>query len=75
MNVSVEVDARGLHCPVPILRARKAMVGLSAGQVLKMITTDPGSLRDMEAFCRQTGNELMESGQEDGSFVFLVRKN
>ena len=69
-----ELDASGLNCPLPILRAKKAIAGLEAGQVLRIIATDPGSVKDFEAFAKQTGNELMESGEEDGKFVFLMKK-
>jgi tRNA 2-thiouridine synthesizing protein A len=69
-----ELDASGLNCPLPILRAKKAIAGLESGQVLRIIATDPGSVKDFEAFAKQTGNELMESGEEDGKFVFLMKK-
>ena len=69
-----ELDASGLNCPLPILRAKKAIAGLEAGQVLRIIATDPGSVKDFEAFAKQTGNELMESGEEDGKFVFMMKK-
>jgi tRNA 2-thiouridine synthesizing protein A len=74
MNIHKELDVRGNNCPVPILRTRKAINGLAAGNVLKISATDPGSVKDMESFCRQTGNELLQSVQEDSTFVFLVRK-
>ena len=73
-NFDQELDASGLNCPLPILRAKKAIAGLSAGQVLRIVATDPGSVKDFEAFCKQTGNELMESGEEGGKFVFLIKK-
>ncbi len=69
-----ELDASGLNCPLPILRAKKAIAGLEAGQVLRIVATDPGSVKDFEAFAKQTGNELMESGEEDGKFVFMMKK-
>lgn len=69
-----ELDASGLNCPLPILRAKKAISALDAGQLLKIIATDPGSVKDFEAFCKQTGNELVSSGEEDGKFVFAIRK-
>ena len=69
-----ELDARGLNCPLPILRAKKAIAGLAEGDTLRVLATDPGSQKDMESFCRQTGNELMESTRLDGDFVFIVRK-
>ena len=70
-----ELDASGLNCPLPILRAKKALAGLEAGQVLHIIATDPGSVKDFEAFAKQTGNELMSSGEEGGKFVFLIKKS
>jgi len=70
-----ELDASGLNCPLPILRAKKALAGLAAGQVLHIIATDPGAVKDFEAFAKQTGNELMESKEEGGKFVFLMKKN
>ena len=75
MNFDKEFDARGLNCPMPILKAKKSLTDMSSGQVLKMVATDPGSVKDMQAFCKQTGNELLSS-EEDGSkaYVFFVRK-
>jgi tRNA 2-thiouridine synthesizing protein A len=70
-----ELDASGLNCPLPILRAKKALAGMSAGQVLHIIATDPGAVKDFEAFAKQTGNELMESKEEGGKFVFLMKKS
>lgn len=75
MNITKELDARGLNCPLPILRAKKAITELAAGDVLKIIATDPGSVKDIEAFCRQTGNELLQSTQDGSSYTFHVRKN
>lgn len=69
-----ELDASGLNCPLPILRAKKALSGMDAGQVLHIIATDPGSVKDFEAFANQTGNELMESKEEGGKFHFLIKK-
>jgi tRNA 2-thiouridine synthesizing protein A len=69
-----ELDATGLNCPLPILRAKKAITGLENGQTLKIIATDPGSVKDFEAFCKQTGNTLLSSGEEDGKFVFMIKK-
>ena len=69
-----ELDATGLNCPLPILRAKKAIAGLTGGQTLKIIATDPGSVKDFEAFCKQTGNELLSSGEESGKFVFMIKK-
>lgn len=70
----LELDARGLNCPLPILRAKRALNDMDSGQVLHVVATDPGSIKDFEAFARQTGNELIESEEVDGEFVFLVKK-
>ena len=69
-----ELDASGLNCPLPILRAKKAISALDSEQTLRIIATDPGSVKDFEAFCKQTGNELVSSGEEDGKFVFAIKK-
>jgi tRNA 2-thiouridine synthesizing protein A len=69
-----ELDATGLNCPLPILRAKKALNGMETGKVLRIIATDPGSVKDFEAFAKQTGNELMSSTEEGGKFMFLMRK-
>jgi Predicted redox protein, regulator of disulfide bond formation len=69
-----ELDARGLNCPLPILRTKKAINGLTSGQVLKVIATDPGSVKDMEAFCKQTGNEMVSTSEAGGDYTFLIRK-
>lgn len=70
-----ELDASGLNCPLPILRAKKSLAPLTSGQVLRIIATDPGSVKDFEAFCKQTGNELLESKDEGGKFYFLIKKS
>jgi len=70
-----ELDATGLNCPLPILRAKKSLNSLESGQVLSIIATDPGSVKDFEAFAKQTGNELLESREEGGKFFFRIRKN
>jgi tRNA 2-thiouridine synthesizing protein A len=70
-----ELDARGLNCPLPILRAKKAITALETGKVLKIMATDPGSVKDFEAFCKQTGNELLASHQAGDAFEFLIRKH
>ena len=70
-----ELDASGLNCPLPILRAKKTLNGMEAGQVLHIIATDPGSVKDFEAFCKQTGNELLESKEEGGKFHFEIKKS
>ncbi|HEB55037.1 Uncharacterized SirA/YedF/YeeD family protein HTH_1886 [hydrothermal vent metagenome] len=74
-NFDQELDATGLNCPLPILRAKKALNGMTAGQVLHIIATDPGSVKDFEAFAKQTGNDLVESNEEGGKFTFLIKKN
>ncbi|ADC63510.1 MULTISPECIES: sulfurtransferase TusA family protein [Allochromatium] len=70
-----ELDASGLNCPLPILRAKKTLNAMSSGQVLHVIATDPGSVKDFDAFAKQTGNELMESKEEGGKFHFLIKKS
>jgi tRNA 2-thiouridine synthesizing protein A len=69
------LDTKGLNCPMPIMKAKKAMKALSAGDTLAIEATDPGSVKDFEAFCRATGNELVESGEDSGVYSFLLRKN
>lgn len=70
-----ELDATGLNCPLPILRAKKTLAGMESGQVLHIIATDPGAIKDFEAFAKQTGNELMDSKEEGGKFLFLIKKS
>jgi TusA-related sulfurtransferase len=74
MDIHKEVDARGLSCPLPILRAKKALADMQSGQILKVLATDPGSQRDFAAFAKQTGNEIVESSTQDKTFVFLMRR-
>jgi len=74
-NFDTELDASGLNCPLPILRAKKSLAGMQSGQILHIIATDPGSVKDFEAFAKQTGNELMESKEEGGKFYFLIKKS
>jgi tRNA 2-thiouridine synthesizing protein A len=69
-----ELDARGLSCPLPILKTKKALNDLTSGQVLKVIATDPGSIKDMQAFANQTGNPLLSSTQESKDYVFFLKK-
>jgi len=69
-----ELDARGLNCPLPILRTKKSLADMSSGQILKIVATDPGSVRDFQAFSKQTGNELLEHGESGGEFTFYMRK-
>ena len=68
------LDAKGLNCPLPILKARKALKEVPAGGTLEILATDPGSVADFEAFCRQTGNELLEHAQDGGVYRFLIKK-
>ena len=69
-----EVDARGLNCPLPILRTKKALNDMQSGEVIRVVATDTASVRDFEAFARQTGNALIEHGEADGAFWFLMRR-
>jgi tRNA 2-thiouridine synthesizing protein A len=69
-----ELDARGLNCPLPILRAKKALNALTAGQTLRIVATDPGSVKDFQAFAKQTGNQLLESNEANGEFTFVLKK-
>ncbi len=69
-----EVDARGLNCPLPVLRTKKALNDMASGQSLRVLATDPGSVRDFIAFAKQTGNELVEHGEQDGEFWFLLKR-
>ncbi|MEK7820570.1 MAG: sulfurtransferase TusA family protein [Pseudomonadota bacterium] len=72
--MSATLDARGLNCPLPILKTKKAIKEVPVGETLKVISTDPGSVKDMDAFCRTTGNDLMESNQDGGTYTFLIRR-
>lgn len=74
MNFDNELDARGLNCPLPILRAKKSLAELIAGKVLKITATDPGAVKDFQAFAKQTGNELLASSEASGEYVFFIRK-
>lgn len=69
-----ELDAKGLLCPLPVLKARKAMKQLEAGERLRVQATDPGSVQDMDSFCKSQRHKLMESGEHDGVFTFLIEK-
>lgn len=74
MNFDQELDVRNLGCPLPILRTKKSLAGMTSGQVLKIVATDPGSVKDMQAFAKQTGNELLSSSEENGELIFLIKK-
>jgi tRNA 2-thiouridine synthesizing protein A len=74
MNFSKELDARGLNCPLPILKTKKALAEMTSGQVLRVLATDPGSVRDFQAFARQTGNELLSQSEENKEYIFFMRR-
>jgi tRNA 2-thiouridine synthesizing protein A len=74
MNFDKEFDASGLSCPLPILKTKKALADMTSGQVLKLVSTDAGSVKDMQAFSDQTGNPLLSTGEEAGKYVFFVQK-
>lgn len=74
MNIDKELDVRGLNCPMPILKTKKLLGDLASGQVLRVIATDPGSLRDFQAFAKQTGHELLEQTHNNVEFVHVLKK-
>jgi tRNA 2-thiouridine synthesizing protein A len=74
MEFDKELDARGLNCPLPILRCKKALAEITDGQVLKVMATDPGSVKDFQAFCKQTGHELLSLETQEKEFIFHIRK-
>lgn len=74
MEANQTLDARGLNCPLPILRTKKSLTELQSGDILKVISTDPGSLKDISSFCAQTGNELIFSQQQGKEYEFIIRK-
>jgi tRNA 2-thiouridine synthesizing protein A len=74
MNFDKELDTRGLNCPLPILRTKKALAELQSGQVLKVVATDPGAVKDFQAFSRQTGHPLLAHSEEQKEFIFFMRK-
>jgi tRNA 2-thiouridine synthesizing protein A len=74
MNFDKELDARGLNCPLPILRAKKALNEMQSGQVLKIVATDPGSVKDFQAFSKQTGNQLLSHAEERKEFTFFMKR-
>ena len=74
MNIDKELDTRGLNCPLPILKAKKALAEMLSGQVLKVVSTDAGSVRDFQAFARQTGNDLVEQQTAGGDFIHVMRR-
>lgn len=74
MQFDKELDARGLNCPLPILRAKKALSDMASGQVLRIQATDPGSTKDFQAFAKQTGNELLSQSEADKIYTFFLKK-
>jgi tRNA 2-thiouridine synthesizing protein A len=74
MQIDKEIDTSGLNCPLPILKAKKALTELQSGQTLKVIATDPGSWRDFEAFARQTGNELVQQEKTEVNFIYVLKR-
>jgi tRNA 2-thiouridine synthesizing protein A len=74
MNFDKELDARGLNCPLPILRTKKTLNEMTSGQTLKVIATDPGSVKDFAAFAKQTGNELLSSSESGSEYTFFIQK-
>ena len=74
MEAQKELDTRGLNCPLPILKAKKALADMASGDVLKIVATDPGSVRDFQAFARQTGNQLLEQSESAKEYTFYMRR-
>jgi len=74
MEFDKETDAKNLNCPLPILRCKKGLSEINATQILKMMATDPGSVKDFQAFCKQTGHELLQQDVADGVFTFYIKK-
>jgi tRNA 2-thiouridine synthesizing protein A len=74
MNFDKDLDAKGLNCPLPILRAKKALAEMSSGQVLRIMSTDPGSVKDFAAFAKQTGNELLSTAEKGKEFEFFIKR-
>ena len=74
MQFDKDLDARGLNCPLPILKTKKALADMTSGQVLRVLATDPGSVRDFQAFSRQTGNVLLQQSEADKEFTFYMRR-
>ena len=73
-DIDIELDTRGLNCPLPILKAKKALTDMLTGQLLRVVSTDPGSTRDFQAFARQTGNELMDQQALGTDFVHVLKR-
>jgi tRNA 2-thiouridine synthesizing protein A len=74
MEFTKDLDARGLNCPLPILKTKKALAEMTTGQILRVMATDPGSVRDFQAFAKQTGNELVQQSEENDVFTFFMKR-
>ncbi|MCV2364040.1 sulfurtransferase TusA family protein [Paucibacter sp. DJ1R-11] len=74
MDAHKEIDTRGLNCPLPILKAKKALAEMESGQLLKVLATDPGSMRDFQAFARQTGNELVQQSTQADEYIHILKR-
>jgi tRNA 2-thiouridine synthesizing protein A len=74
MQIHRELDTRGLNCPLPILKAKKALAEMGSGEMLRVVSTDPGSMRDFQAFARQTGNELVEQVTGQAEYIHVLRR-
>jgi len=74
MQIDKEIDTRGLNCPLPILKAKRALADMESGQSLKVVSTDAGSVRDFQAFAKQTGNELLDQQTKDNDFIHVLRR-
>lgn len=72
--MTTTLDTKGMNCPLPILKAKKAIKDLADGETLQVLSTDPGSVKDFEAFCRSTGNSLLDSSEADGVFTYMIKK-
>jgi tRNA 2-thiouridine synthesizing protein A len=75
MDANTTLDCKGLNCPMPVLKAKKAMDTMQSGEIMKVITTDKGSMNDIPAFAKRTGNEVLEIKEEDNTFVFFLKKS
>ena len=74
LHIDIELDTRGLNCPLPILKAKKSLASMVSGQLLRVTSTDTGSMRDFQAFCKQTGNDLVEQQTLGAEFVHVLRR-
>ena len=72
--MTTTLDTKGMNCPLPILKAKKAIKGLADGETLQVLSTDPGSVKDFEAFCRQSGDELLDTQEADGEYTYMIKK-